>query len=396
MKLVKKIYWQLKAWLACCLYRFPAKKINIIGVTGTDGKTSTTKLIYHFLYTLGERVDYVSTVGAHVAGHSYHLGFHVTTPRYFALQKYIAQSVSHGGKYFVLEVTSHSIDQRRIWGCHFKVAVLTNITNEHLDYHKNYTNYAKTKLQLINNSEMAVVNRETTSFYRYRKLITNPNIWYTAVSKKADITYSDLLKYGLKRKLVGFEKENVVAAFAAVRVLGFPPEKIAKAINSFSGVKGRFDFVSLGGYQFLIDFAHTPNAFAQLYKALETKKRRRLIHVFGCAGERDRFKRAKMGFLAGQNADLIILTEEDYRTEKLADINKDIERGIRKAGKHQKNKTYFIIDSRFEAIKYAVKLAGKEDLIMLTGKAHEKSLARHRKEYSWDEYEAVSSAVNQK
>ena len=395
MKSLKKIYWKIKALLANIFSGFASRKLILIGVTGTDGKTTTTTLIYHILKQLGEKADYISTVGANVAGKSSDIGFHVTTPRFFALHHYFRQSVKKGAKYFVLEVTSHAIDQERIWGCHFKIGVLTNITNEHLDYHKSYLNYAKTKLRFINQAQMAVVSSETNTFYRYQKLITNPNVWYTSLHKKTDTPYSQLLKLGLRTDFVDFEKENVLLAFTVARILGFEAKKIVEAINSFERVIGRLDYFEKQGHHFLIDFAHTPNAYQQLYKSISTKRPgpKRIIHVFGCAGERDQYKRAKMGEIAAANADILVITEEDYRHEKIESINKMIEQGIKKNSRHIKNKTYFFINSRQEAIDFAVSQAKSGDLVLLTGKAHEKSLARGKHEYSWNEYDAITCAL---
>lgn len=396
MKWIKKIFWRTKALLACIIYGFPAKKLILIGVTGTDGKTTTTVLIHHILQKSGCRAAYVSTVGAKINEEVIPLGFHVTTPRFFALQKYLRQAVNSGIKYVVLEVTSHAIDQERIWGCPFKIAVLTNITNEHLDYHQTYNNYAKTKLKLINKAQIAVINRESSTFYRYQKWITNQNVWYTSLNKKTEVNYQQLVDKGLKPQWVDFEKENIVLAYTVCRLLGVNSAKIISAINNFERVLGRYDYFIKDNRQFLVDFAHTPNSFVRLYQAVKQfKPKARLIHVFGCAGKRDTGKRAKMGFTAAANADLIILTEEDYRQESLTKINQMIETGIKKVKHHRLQETYFIIDSRQEAINFAVKKAGPEDLIILTGKAHEQSLARGNKEYPWDEYQAIELALKQ-
>jgi len=394
MSQLKKLFWFLKAYLANLLYGFPSRKLILIGVTGTDGKTTITNMIAHTLLEMGEKVDYISTVGATIGGKSYPLGFHVTTPRFFALQKYFQRSLKSGSKYFVLEVTSHAIDQLRIWGCQFKVVALTNITNEHLDYHRSFERYAKTKLRLVNQAEAAVVNTDASTFYRYKHFLTNPHLWYTGVAKKADLNYRDLEKLGIRKNFNCFEKENAMLAYQVCRVLGFEPKRVIKALNSFVRVTGRFDYFEMGGRRFLVDFAHTPNSFVQLFKAIKTEfKADRLIHVFGCAGERDVTKRSQMGNISAQNADLIILTEEDYRTEPIERIFAQIEQGIKKIKTQQKEKTYFFEANRQEAIRKAVHLSKPKDLIILTGKAHEKSLARNRKEFAWDEYLAIQKAT---
>jgi len=393
MKTIKKLFWFTKGMLANLIYGFPSRKLFLIGVTGTDGKTTTTVLIHHLLKQNGYKASYISTVGAEIAGKKQDLGYHVTTPRFFALQKMLRQSLKQNYKYMVLEVTSHAIDQLRICGCSFEIAVLTNIAEEHLDYHRNYQNYAKTKIKLLNKAKIAVVNKEAETYYRYHKLIKNKNLWTTAVLKKANFRYPDLLKAGLKDTFVGFEKENIVLAYAVGNLLGIKKTQSIQAFNRFKRVKGRFDHFYLNGYQFLVDFAHTPNAFRKLFQAIRQElKYKRLIHVFGCAGERDQYKRVKMGQLSASHADLIILTEEDYRREKIETIFQDIEKGIKKVPTHVKDQTYFQVENRQKAIELALKKAKHSDLILLTGKAHEPSLARGHQEYAWDEYKAIEKA----
>lgn len=396
MKFLKRVFWKSKAFFASLVYGFPARKLILIGVTGTDGKTSTTSLIAHILQQNNLPTAYISTVGAKIGNKMLPVGFHVTTPRFFALHRYLAQAVKQGIKYVVLEVTSHALDQERVRNCQFKIGVLTNITNEHLDYHGSFDNYAKTKLRLINTAEMAVVNTEAPTFYRYRKLITNKNVWYTSLHKKSEVSFSKLVKQGLRTDWADFEKENLLLAFTTGRLLGIEADQIIKAINSFIRVKGRLDYFKKDNYQFLVDFAHTPNAFVQLYKAIKQQAPQgRIIHVFGCAGLRDKEKRAKMGFIASNNAQMIIITEEDYRTEKIEQINAQIEVGIKKNKAHHLGKTYFMIPNRQEAINFAIKQAKPDDLIVLTGKAHEQSLARGKKEWPWDEYQAIDQALKQ-
>ncbi len=395
MRKIKKVFWFLKAFLANALYGFPSQKLIVIGVTGTDGKTTTTTLIHHLLKSQGKKAVYISTVGAALGNRTYDLGFHVTTPRFFQLQRILRQAVNMGIQYVVLEVTSHAIYQMRTWGIHFKIAALTNITNEHLDYHRDFMDYARTKIKLINAADIAVVNKEPETFYRYRPLIRNKNLWTVAIEKKADLTFAELEKLGISDRFVGFEKEDIMLAFAVGKLLGLNEKRMIESVNGFERVKGRFDYFQKGGRSFLIDFAHTPYAFKRLFSAIKQKIHpRRIIHVYGCAGLRDRYKRPKMGQISARNADIVILTEEDYRTEKLDDIFRQIEQGIRKIKEHEKDKTYYFVQDRQEAIRMAVGLAGEDDLVLLTGKAHEQSLARGKNEHPWDEYQAVDKALH--
>lgn len=304
------------------------------------------------------------------------------------------QAVQSGAEYCVVEVTSHAIDQLRIWGCHFKIAALTNITNEHLDYHRTFNEYAKTKLQLINNADLAVVNAENKTLYKYRKLITNKNIWFSAVSRHADINYDEVSKLGVSKTFVGFEKQNVLLAYSVCKLLGFPPVEIVNAVNTFVRVKGRFDYFEKNNISLLVDFAHTPNAYSELYQAIKERfPKKKIIHVFGCAGLRDHYKRPAMGEIAGRYASTIVLTEEDYRTEKFEDIAAEIEKGIKKNKLQVKDSTYFFIKDRQEAVNFALSKATKNSLVVFTGKSHEKSLARGKKEDPYDEYEAIDKGL---
>lgn len=394
MNFIKKIYWWLKAKIANRLNGFPSKKIVLIGVTGTDGKTTTTSLIYHILVSLGKKASYITSVGANVAGKTYDTGFHVTTPSSLFIQKKIKEAVDKKDAYFVLETTSHAISQLRVAGCHYKIVALTNITPEHLDYHRNFMNYAKVKCTLLNKAEIAVVNTTPTNYYRYKDLIKNKNIWTCAVNKKADVNYSEIKK-GIKKNWAGFEKENILVAYTVCKLLGLSSKGIIRSINTFNRVIGRFDYFKAKNQQFLIDFAHTPNAFQNLFVAIKSEfKYKRLIHVFGCAGLRDAYKREAMGKISSENSDIIILTEEDFRTENLIDILRAVEIGIKKVPKRILNSNYYFVENRQEAINLAIKIASKDDLIILTGKAHEKSLCRGKTEYPWDEYKAVEMGLN--
>jgi len=390
---LKKVIWFIKAGLANVLYGFPSQKICLIGVTGTDGKTTTTTMIYEALVAMGEKVSYISTVKANIAGKAYDTGFHVTTPSPFFIQRSIHRAVQAGCKYFVLETTSHALDQLRVWGCHYRVAALTNITKEHLDYHKSIEAYGKIKLQLINSADIAVVNADNPTQYLFKHLIKNKNIWFSSVRKKADFTFSELTNSTLQ-SLSGFQRENALLAYGVLRVLGFKKRQILGPLAHFKGVEGRLDYIEKGGKRFVVDFAHTPNAYLRLYEYIEhAYSYKRLIHVFGCAGLRDKQKRPVMGRYAAQHADVIILTEEDYRTEPLENIFNNIEAGIKKEKHHEKDVGYFCIPNRLNAIKKAISLARKDDLILLTGKGHEKSLARGKHEDDWYEYDAIDKAL---
>ncbi|MFA6080788.1 MAG: Mur ligase family protein [Patescibacteria group bacterium] len=349
---LKNIYHLFQAILANIFYGFPSRKLKVIGITGTDGKTTTTHLIAYILKSAGKKVSFVSSIVAE--------GFHVTTPSSFALQRLLKQSADNHDEYFVLETTSHALDQNRVWGINYEVGVITNITHEHLDYHKTYEEYSKIKSKLLKISKVGIKN--TDKIANIVKQIPN---------------------------LALFNQHNYSSAYTVCKRLGISDKEILKAMMTFKLPKGRVDLVYDKDFRVIIDFAHTPNALLQLLPAVRKqflKKGGRLIHVFGSAGLRDFAKRPLMGEASAKYSDVIFVTEEDYRTENLKKICEQIGSGI-------KNKDYKIIVDRQEAINQAIKIAKAGDVVVLTGKAHEKSLCRGKTEEPWDEYEAVEKAL---
>jgi UDP-N-acetylmuramoyl-L-alanyl-D-glutamate--2,6-diaminopimelate ligase len=357
---LKNIYHLFQAIVANIWYGFPSRKLKVIGVTGTDGKTTTTHLIAHILKTAGKKTSFVSSVYASIGGKESDIGFHVTTPNSFTLQKLLKKSADNNDEYFVLETTSHALDQNRIWGIKYEISVITNITHEHLDYHKDFEDYKKTKLSILKLSKFGIKNS----------------------NKVADLVKEI-------PNLTQYNQYNYSSAYFVCRHLGLSDKQILEAMETFQLPKGRLDLIYDKDFKIIIDFAHTPNALLQLLPAvrkLYLRKDGRLIHVFGSAGLRDFTKRPLMGEVSSKFADIIFITEEDYRTESLEKICQQIASGI-------KNKNYQVIPDRQQAINQAIKIAKKNDVIILTGKSHEKSLCRGKIEYPWDEYEAVEKAL---
>lgn len=384
----KNIYHLIVAIIANVLYGFPGKKLTVIGVTGTDGKTTTTSLIYHILKENGYPASLISTVGAVIHGKTSDIGFHVTNPSSLPLQRFISQVVARKDKYLVLEVTSHGLDQNRVWGIPFEIGVLTNITHEHLDYHKTYDNYAQTKIGLLNRAQTAIVNSDDASYKKVLEYLRNKKKLITyAVDKKADITLKDIQ---MPSHFLG--KHNIYNALAAVgvaRKLGISEKGIQNALQTFVFPKGRGEVVYKKDFTVMIDFAHTPNAFEQLLSSLRPSVAGRLIHVFGSAGARDNTKRPLMGQIASEYDDIVILTSEDPRKEKPQKIMDEIKSGMNT----KKHVQILEIADRKAAIEKAVSLAQKGDYIVLTGKAHEKSINMGRGEEAWDEFQAVKEAM---
>ncbi len=382
---IKNVYHLIQAVVANIIYRFPSRKLKVIGVTGTDGKTTTTHLIYHILKTAGKKVSMVSTVYAKVGTEEFDTGLHTTTPSSFLVQKLLKKAVKNGDEFFILETTSHALDQNRVFGVKYFIGVLTNVTHEHLDYHQTYEKYVDTKAKLLKQSNIAVINSDDHSFARLDKILkdSEKKVYHYGFKHKTHFR----LPY--KKPLTQYNRYNYLAAYSVASIMGIDEKIIIKAMDTFQLPPGRLEVVYSIGPTVIIDFAHTPNAFERVLP--EIKKHyvhngAKLIHVFGSAGLRDKTKRPLMGKASSRYADQIILTEEDHRTEKLENICAQIAEGI-------KNKSFVVVPDRQEAIVQAIGMARKNDVVMLTGKAHEKSLCRGKKEYPWDEFKAVKTAL---
>jgi UDP-N-acetylmuramoyl-L-alanyl-D-glutamate--2,6-diaminopimelate ligase len=378
--------------------RFPSKGLTIIGVTGTDGKTTTANLIYHILKSSGKKAAVISTIGAIIDGVKYETGFHVTTPSPFAIQKYIKLAKKKGCTHIVLEVTSHALDQNRVWGVKFNIGVLTNITNEHLDYHKNYMNYVRTKLRLLQKSDLAIVNSNGPWFAEVLKVIPkNKMISYSLHGTNNDDLSLINLPFQIKTKLIGdFNLENIIAATAACSALRIDPVAIDTAVQSFEAPDGRQEIIgNFRGALVIVDFAHTANSFENILPEMRKRTEGKLIHVFGAAGLRDRGKRAEMGKVASFYDDVIILTAEDPRSEKVEDINRQIKDGIsnefidKSEGELHEGKSVYVIDDRKKAIEFALSIARAKDTVIITGKGHEKSMNYGDGEIPWSDQQVV-------
>lgn len=412
----KNFYHLVIAFLSALLFRFPALSLKVIGVTGTDGKTTTVSLIYHILEHTGLKVGMISTLEAKFSGRVFDTGFHVTTPSAFSIQKFLRRMVDNKIKYVVLEVTSHAIDQNRVAFVPIHTSIITNISQEHLDYHKNYKNYLMTKAKIMNNVRYRVLNSEDQSFEMLKmsgsgQLVTVGGLgaeYFGEIVSSDGATTNYAIHYKTKQKLLKtmvvqsnligeFNLSNILAAFAVSKILGLEDKKILSAIETFPGVAGRMDQVDFGQkFKVIVDFAHTPRSIEVALKTLRKNTEKRLICVFGSAGERDRSKRALMGQTAGTLADLIILTSEDPRSEKPEKIIDEIAKGVEKSG-GESNKKYWKIVDRAEAIAKAIEnLAEEGDTVVILGKGHEKSMNIAGKEIPWNDKKVASDALKRR
>lgn len=393
---IKNYYHFFQAAVSAAFFNFPSKQITVIGVTGTDGKTTTVHMIYSILKSAGLKASMVSSIYASIGSKTYDTGLHITTPSSWQIQRLLRKAVDSGHKYFVLETTSHGLDQNRLAFTKIEIGVLTNITHEHLDYHKNWKNYATAKLRLLKIAKKPVINVDDEKSYDFvtKKLKEKP-ITYS-VGKKSDY---NLKNFDLKLKIHGvYNLSNALAAAAATATLGVSKPKIKKALADFAGAKGRMDKIDLRQkFDLYIDFAHTPNGLQQalftLKNNLNGKSGARLIAVFGAASQRDTQKRPLMGAVADAYANVIFVTSEDPRKEDPLKIASEIVRGI----KNKKvGRDLFVIPDRTEAINYAIEIAKPGDTVGLFGKGHEKSMAINGRETPWDEYEVARHAIRRK
>ncbi len=394
------------------LYSLDFKDTRLIGITGTDGKTTSCTMIYHILKNRGFNPALISTVSAKIGDKEINIGFHTTTPTAQELFNLFNQALDFGCTHIIVEVTSHGLEQGRVAGIKFNTIGYTNVTNEHLDYHKTYKRYLEAKSLLIKehskSDSVIVLNMDDNSYDFLNSISLGRTMKYGLENKKADIYATDIddldgLKFNLNTKIDNFNvhlpiygKYNVSNFLLACGVCmneGVELENIVKFIKSFEGVSGRMELILQKPFKVFVDFAHTFNA---TLKALETVKaitEGRVIHVFGCAGLRDTTKRYEMGKISNQLADITILTAEDPRTENLKEINDEIGRGWKEGGGRGKLIRFDYdnrnVEVRRDAIKKAIKLARDGDTVIITGKAHERSLCFGDTEYNWNDIDEV-------
>jgi len=425
---------QALAHFSAAYFGFPSRKLTVIGVSGTDGKTTTASLIFNILKEAGIRAGMISTVNAVIGSQTLDTGFHVTTPDAQDVQRYLAQMVSSGMSHAVLEATSHGLAQHRVEGCEFDVGVVTNITHEHLDYHGSYEAYRSAKARLFDliaskhdkdfqNLRLAVLNRDDTSYGyladhidRLERMLAVRFMRITyGVESDADLRATKIesdengvqfvvtgldYQFPVQSRLAGeYNVSNCLAAIAVtVAGLGLAPETAQAGISSLSAIPGRMEHLDLGTDFFtIVDFAHTPNA---LHRALTAArgiaksqgKAGRVIAVFGSAGLRDRAKRRMMAEVAAQLADLSVLTAEDPRTESLDEILAEMAKGSESRGGVE-GKSFWRVPDRGDAIRFALSLAVPGDVVIVLGKGHEQSMCFGEVEYPWDDRTAVRAAV---
>lgn len=404
----------LEAVLMNTLYGFPARGMKVIGVTGTNGKTTTSFLIHRMLHEAGYSVGLMTTVGYGVGSDIKMQVHHMTNVPLPELMKRLRHMKRSGVEWLVLETTSHALAQHRTWGVPYSVAVVTNVTHEHLDYHKTFERYVAAKRMLFEQTEanakglqVGIVNADDAVSAPYAEAVERSvsygieagdvrarNIEMSATGIKYTAMSPDE-SYHIESSLAGsFNVYNTLAAVCVGRTLGLSRQEIEQGIAALPSVEGRMVTVDEGQpFGVLIDFAHTPDSFEKLFKDLRPTVKGKLIVMFGSAGRRDESKRAVQGQLAGQYADEVVITEEDDRDVDGIAIMEQIAAGAESAGKI-KGDNLFLVHDRTKAIAFALARAAQPgDMVVLLGKGHEKTIERADGEHPWDELGTTKDAL---
>jgi UDP-N-acetylmuramoyl-L-alanyl-D-glutamate--2,6-diaminopimelate ligase len=382
----------------------PSEQLRALGITGTDGKSTTAFLLLDVLLAAGRRPGLVGTIDTRIGDSQAASTSRMTTPEALELQAMLAAMVEAGNDSVVIEATSHGLAQSRVRNCRFRVGVVTTISSEHLEFHGTLEAYREAKAILVEESPVAVLNADDESYAFLRDRAAGSVISF-GIESEADIRASelDLGPHGSRFHVSGprwegpvtlrlparFNVDNALAALAVAEAEGLDPETAAQALATVNGVPGRMERIDLGQpFGVIVDYAHTADSLGKVLRELRPLTAGRLIAVFGSAGDRDRTKRAPMGRVAAELADLVVITDEDPRSEAPWEVNEEIAVGARVAGGRDR-KTMWIIDDRRAAIAHALRLADAGDMVLLAGKGHEPSIIYGDERRWWDEREVA-------
>lgn len=391
------------AKLSAEFYGRPSAKIKVVGITGTNGKTTVSYLIETLLETGGLSPAVIGTI-------NYRFNNKVipsknTTPGPVELQSMLKKMLRENINYVIMEVSSHSLDQNRIEGVEFHSSIFTNLTQDHLDYHKTLTKYFEAKAKLFKNMKpgsFAVINNDDRYAKKIKKLTRAKIITY-GIDSKADLVAKDISlgslgtefsvvnkegEVNLNTKLIGKHNVyNILAAYAWAQTEGFDISAIKSGIEGLSHIPGRLERVDFNGdFAVYVDYAHTEDALSRVLLSLRQIYKKRIILVFGCGGERDKIKRPKMGRRASELADWVIITNDNPRSEDPEQIIRDIKKGLNK-------KNFCVIPGRFEAIKRSLSLAGAGDVVLIAGKGHENYQIIKDRTIHFDDRETVRECL---
>ncbi len=411
------------AYLSAAWNNYPARQLKMVGITGTDGKTTTTHFLYNILTAAQQKTGMINTVSAVIGDEALETGLHTTTPDSPNVQRFLAQMVAAKTELCLLETTSHGLAHHRVTACDFDIAIVTNITHEHLDLHGSLDGYRAAKASLFESlataadkgqPKLAVLNCDDWSFeYLKAKLERNQTPWVgysinghpEATLTARDIHYRpDKTRFTICREGIGLDVEtnlvgdyNVSNALGAVTAawvgLSISPENIAQGLTNLAGIPGRMERINEGqAFMAVVDFAHTPNSLRRSLQVAKTLTKGRVIAVFGCAGLRDQEKRVMMGHIAAELADITIITAEDPRTENLDAIIAETAETMLADGAIE-GETFERVPDRGQAIFRATQLAQPDDIVIALGKGHEQSMCFGEIEYPWDDRKALRMAL---
>ena len=395
------------AEISAAFYGFPTEKLKLIGVTGTNGKTTVTNMIAHILESQGKKVGLIGTICTRI-GDMEQEGTR-TTPEALELQQTFAKMLEEGVEYGIMEVSSHALSLHRVDQCHFDVAVFTNLSQDHLDYHASMDEYCEAKTKLFMQMDRsvrkdvvktAVINLDDA--YSAKFLVSSGGAVATYGIEKAGSWQAEnvvLEENGIKYRLDDFDVEipisgrfnvyNSLAAIAVAEALGISEENAIAAMKSFDGVKGRFQRVkSDKDFTVIVDYAHTPDGLKNVLETAKEIASGRVITVFGCGGDRDKKKRPMMGEVAGLLSDYVIVTSDNPRTEEPAAIIEDILPGLRKV-----SSAYEVVEDRKEGILRGIAIAKTGDVVILAGKGHENYQEIRGIKEHFDDYEVALEAL---
>ena len=400
------------AILANAFYDNPTSKMHMIGITGTNGKTSVAHLIHEILRKSGQNAGLIGTNGMKINEEEF--AVQNTTPDSLTLQKCFAQMVDAGVRTAVMEVSSHALHIGRVHGCQYDVAVFTNLTQDHLDYHKTMDSYRAAKSLLfaqlgnsydVNHAKYAILNADDAATAEY--IVASQGIIITyGIDNDADIMARDIkttengtnftliikdVERTLQMRLVGkFNVYNILATIGASLASGLNLDSIIESIRDLTGIPGRFELVDVGGdFTVIVDYAHTPDSLENVLKTIAGFTERKVYCIIGCGGDRDKTKRPIMAEIASNLSDYPIFTSDNPRTEDPVAILKDMEAGATK-------KNYQIIIDRKEAIEYAISKAKEGDVVLIAGKGHETYQIIGEKIIEFDDREIARNAIRKK
>lgn len=391
------------AEMAAAYYGYPSREMQMIGVTGTNGKTSTTYMLKAIAERMGKKVGLIGTIRNMIG--DIIIDTERTTPESVDLQRILRQMKDEKVDVVIMEVSSHSLDQKRVHGIEYDVGEFTNLTQDHLDYHKTFENYFNAKKLLFKQSRMAVINKDDPYANRMMEGLDIPVMTF-GIREKADVTASEIdittrgVQFDFNYKNITsrfnvpipglFSVFNAIGAATVALSLGWNLDSIKYGLEHMMSVSGRLEPLPTGKNEFtvLLDYAHTPDALENVLKTVKGFATGRIVTLFGCGGDRDHAKRPVMGEIAGRFSDFAIVTSDNPRTENPMDIINSIVEGVKKSGCE-----YVVIENRREAIEYALKNARKNDVIILAGKGHENYQEINGGKHHFDEKEIVAEIL---